>query len=26
VVMLAQGKDTLAVRRESFEDICRNDI
>ena len=26
VVMLAGGKDTVAVRRESFEDICKNDI
>lgn len=26
VVMLSQGTDKLAVRRESFEDICRNDV
>ena len=26
VVMLREGNDTLAVRRETFEDICRNDI
>ena len=26
IVMLHEGTDTLAVRRESFEDICRNDI
>ena len=26
VVMLADGEDKLAVRRESLEDICRNDI
>ena len=26
VVMLREGKDILAVRRETFEDICRNDI
>ena len=26
VVMLRNGADTLAVRRETFEDICRNDI
>ena len=26
VVMLAKGGHSLAVRRESFEDICRNDI
>lgn len=26
IVLLSQGKDTLAVRRESFEDLCRNDI
>ena len=26
VVMLAGGEDKLAVRRETFEDICKNDI
>ena len=26
VVMLADGADKLAVKRETFEDICRNDI
>ena len=26
IVMLSGGTDKLAVRRESFEDICRNDI
>ena len=26
VVMLKDGNNTLAVRRETFEDICRNDI
>ena len=26
VVMLKDGNSTLAVRRETFEDICRNDI
>ena len=26
VVMLKDGSSTLAVRRETFEDICRNDI
>lgn len=26
VVMLRERNDTLAVRRETFEDICRNDI
>ena len=26
IVMLSGGKDKLAVRRESFADICRNDI
>ena len=26
VVMLANGEDKLAVRRETFEDICKNDI
>ena len=26
VVMLSKGSDTLAVRRESFDDICKNDI
>jgi len=26
VVMLSGGKDYLAVRRESFEDLCRNDL
>lgn len=26
IVMLRDGEDYVAVRRESFEDICRNDI
>jgi diaminopimelate decarboxylase len=26
VVMLRGGEDRLAVRRESFEDVCRNDL
>ena len=26
IVMLHKGQDALAVRRESFEDICRNDM
>ena len=26
VVMLSGGKDKLVVKRESFEDLCRNDI
>jgi len=26
VVMLRNGADTIADRRETFEDICRNDI
>ncbi len=26
VVMLSKGEHTLAVRRETFEDICRNDL
>lgn len=26
IVMLKDGKDYVAVRRESFEDICRNDV
>lgn len=26
VVLLSEGKNQLAVRRETFEDICRNDI
>lgn len=26
VVMLAGGKSRVAVRRESFEDLCRNDV
>ncbi len=26
IVMLREGKDSLAVRRESFEDICKNDL
>ena len=26
IVMLRDGKDTVAVKRETFEDICRNDI
>ena len=26
VVMLRDGKDTVAVRRETYEDLCRNDI
>jgi diaminopimelate decarboxylase len=26
VVMLKDGSSTLAVRRETFEDVCRNDI
>ncbi len=26
VIMLSGGKDALAVKRESFEDICRNDV
>ena len=26
VVMLSEGKDYLAVKRESFEDLTRNDI
>ncbi len=26
VVMLRDGEDYVAVRRESFEDICRNDV
>ena len=26
VVMLRNGEDTVAVRRETYEDLCRNDI
>jgi len=26
IVMLANGSDRLAVKRESFEDLCRNDL
>ena len=26
IVLLSGGQDMLAVRRESFEDICRNDV
>ena len=26
VVMIKDGKDTVAVRRETYEDLCRNDI
>ncbi|MBR3895015.1 MAG: diaminopimelate decarboxylase, partial [Clostridia bacterium] len=26
IVLLEKGKDRLVVRRETFEDICRNDI
>ena len=26
IVMLRDGKDTVAVKRETFEDLCRNDI
>ena len=26
IVMLRDGKDTVAVKRETFEDVCRNDI
>ena len=26
VVLIADGKDTLAIRRETYADLCRNDI